>query len=756
MRDVTVAITEASYSGNKGAAAMLQSSIRQLHDHYGEQLNVNLMSVYPSADRQQVPFDFVKIISAKPEKVLLIAFPCAVAYRLLKWIPPVRKFLLKQPMLKAYSRTDLALSEAGVSMVDSRGFVMNVYAFVCAAIPMLMGVPVIKYSQALGTFRSFTNRTLAKWILPKCRKIIARGEITRKNLEEIGITKNVTVCADGAFTMADDPGTAEKVDTLWKNDHFFNGDVVGLSISNVVYNKCQELGLDYPKVIAEFAGELNRQGYHVLLIANAARLGSEKTRNNDLLLGDRIYEACADHEAVRWYHEEMTAEELREHIGRCRFLVASRFHSMIAGLERGVPVMLIGWSHKYKEVLDMFELGEYAADFSSLSLETLMAGFDKLRTDEALIREKWAKHIDAVRESSLNNIRLTCGELDRIVADGKKKSYDRTGAPDSYLAIRKGYALKDEYRKNAASGGLVTALLCSLLRHGDIDGAWVTKAVFDNGKAAYRTWIATSEEEIRDAGSSVYLNVPMLSHLDLLRNFPGHIAVVMQPCMLKGFCAVLEKEPALKEKVTVKLGLFCSGSCNPEATDLALRKAGIRTDGAERLFYRRGFWRGPGTVVFGDGHEETFSYTKYFCTYKNAYFFAKASCFSCRDHFADCADISFGDVWLKEMKKESVKHTGCVIRGEKAMAWLTRAAEEGDLCLHYMGERDLLRSQKRALVFKHKVCARKGRKKWNHSLAYRLAAHNRKASEKHPERVGKWPQKVMFLYMCFIRWLMNF
>ena len=48
MRDVVIAITAASYSGNKGAAAMLQSSIRQLHERYGERLNINLMSVYPS------------------------------------------------------------------------------------------------------------------------------------------------------------------------------------------------------------------------------------------------------------------------------------------------------------------------------------------------------------------------------------------------------------------------------------------------------------------------------------------------------------------------------------------------------------------------------------------------------------------------------------------------------------------------------------------------------------------------------------
>ncbi len=758
MRDITVAITEASYSGNKGAAAMLQSSIQQLHDRYGEALNVNLMSVYPADDRKQVPFDFVKVVPAKPKQVLFMAFPGAVLYKVFRWLPPVRKLLLKQPMLKAYARTDLVLNEAGVSLVDSRGFIMNVYSFVCSAIPMLMGVPVIKYCQALGTFKKAYNRFLAKWQLPKIRKIFARGEITRQNLEGIGITENVTVCADGAFSMEDDPAMTRKVGDLWAGDPFFRGDVVGLSISVVVHHKCQALGIEYPKVIAEFIGELNRQGYKVLLIANAARINSTKTRTNDLLLGDEIYAACGNREMVRWYHEEMTAEELREHIGRCRFLVASRFHSMIAGLERGVPVMLVGWSHKYKEVLDMFELGEYTADYSSLSRETLMTGFEKLRADEEPIRRKLTEHIDAVRESSRDNIRLISEELDRIMEEKEStnKGYSRLGNPGDYQAVRKGYALKDECRQNAASGGLVTALLCNLLRHGDIDGAWVTKAVFDGGKATYKTFIATTEAEIRDAGSSVYLNVPLLSHLDLLRGFNGRIAAVMQPCMMKAFSAMLEKEPALKEKVALKLGLFCSGSCSPEATDLALRKAGIRTEGATRLFYRRGFWRGPGTVEFADGHQETFSYTKTFCTYKNAYFFSKAACFSCRDHFAENADVSFGDVWLKEMKKEAVKHTGCVIRSEKALAWLKRAEEEGDLTLRYMGERDLLRSQKRALAFKFRVCPKEGRKRWNDRLAFRLAEHNRKASEKHPGRVARWPQPVLFLYMCFIRWLMNF
>ncbi len=130
MRDITIAITAASYSGNKGAAAMLQSSIKQLHDVYGDRLNINLMSVYPSEDKKQLPFDFINITSTKPEQLLFIAFPLAILYKLFKWCPPIKKLLLKNKILKTYTNTDLVVDEAGISFVDSRGF-CNEYLRFC-------------------------------------------------------------------------------------------------------------------------------------------------------------------------------------------------------------------------------------------------------------------------------------------------------------------------------------------------------------------------------------------------------------------------------------------------------------------------------------------------------------------------------------------------------------------------------------------------------------------------------------------------
>ena len=51
MKTVNIAITAASFCGNKGAAAMLQSSIDGLYKRYGRRLRVRILSTYPSEDR---------------------------------------------------------------------------------------------------------------------------------------------------------------------------------------------------------------------------------------------------------------------------------------------------------------------------------------------------------------------------------------------------------------------------------------------------------------------------------------------------------------------------------------------------------------------------------------------------------------------------------------------------------------------------------------------------------------------------------
>lgn len=419
MKSLNIVITAASFCGNKGAAAMLQSGIKQLRERYGERLRITLMSTYPERDRALLKlmpdnYGFINIENAKPEKLVFLAFPLACLYGFFGHFPLLRKPFLNNKIIRAYSECEMVIDMAGVSFVDSRGFVMNTYAFICAAVPLLCGAPVCKYSQALGSFKNPYNRFLAKRILPKMRLICARGEITKNNLAEIGVTENVRLCADGAFTMSEGSEYTKTVNTLCENDSFYKSPPIGISISSVVEKRCRKLGIDYKKIMFEFIDRLTAEGHSVLIIANAAREGSSKPRNNDLPICGEVYAAIRDKTNVRYYPCEFFPEELRLLISRCCVLVASRFHAMIAALEKCVPVLLIGWSHKYKEVLDMFGLGGYAADYSELNAEKLYLEFQNLLDNSEAVREQISENLSRVKASSMQNIALISEEIDKL------------------------------------------------------------------------------------------------------------------------------------------------------------------------------------------------------------------------------------------------------------------------------------------------------------------------------------------------------
>ena len=294
---------------------------------------------------------------------------------------------------------------------------------------------------------------------------------------------------------------------------------------------------------------------------------------------------------VRWYPNEMKAEEIREFISHTDVLVASRFHAMIGALVKNVPTFLIGWSHKYKEVLDMFNLGEYTIDFSELSVGELTERFESFIVNKEDIHSKISENIEAVIKSSLNNIAYISEIIDKVVLVPKKGALLDTSNTDRYIGkhitCRMGYASDQSIRQNSSSGGMVTALLCHLIRTKQIDGAWVTKSIIVDGNLGYKTFIATTEEEIRDCGTSIYMYIPLLKHFDELLQFNGRIAVVLLPCQMRALNNIIEKRPELKQKILLKIALYCSGVYSKSATLIPLNKKKVSLDNAERIYYKK-------------------------------------------------------------------------------------------------------------------------------------------------------------------------
>jgi polysaccharide pyruvyl transferase WcaK-like protein len=113
-----------------------------------------------------------------------------------------------------------------------------------------------------------------------------------------------------------------------------------------------------------------------------------------------IYDAVTDKKSVMMLNQELGSQELRYWIGQCDYFIASRFHAMVSSLAMQVPTLVIGWSHKYREVLEMFELEEWAFGQDKLSQPHLRREFDRLVKETDSVKEKLARHLPQVKKKS--------------------------------------------------------------------------------------------------------------------------------------------------------------------------------------------------------------------------------------------------------------------------------------------------------------------------------------------------------------------
>lgn len=379
---------------------MLEASVQTIGSR-DKKANFALLSLYPAEDARQNQHKNLQIINAKPFRLALVIVPLAVMYR---FLPFVRGFLKKRsPAIKAMAEADILLDQGGITFSDGREpFLLYNVASILPAI--IMKVPILKCAQALGPFKNPINRVVSKIFLPKIRLIVARGSYTLDNLNELGL-KNTVLGADYAFSL---DLTNEAKKNLAKQAELSRlkgkSKIVGISPSVVLRKQCLKQGIDYQKIITNFINDLVAKGYFAVLVAHSARGGSDKLHNNDLPLCRQIYDSLKDKKQCLFVDKELGSEELRWLIGEFDLFVASRFHAMVSSLSVGVPTLVIGWSHKYAEVLRMFDLEEYAFKYQLLSAEKLTGKFTELEDDKENIARKISTNLPKVKKQSLKHL----------------------------------------------------------------------------------------------------------------------------------------------------------------------------------------------------------------------------------------------------------------------------------------------------------------------------------------------------------------
>ena len=270
------------------------------------------------------------------------------------------------------------------------------------------------------------------------------------------------------------------------------------------------------------------------------------------------------------------------------------------------------------------------------------------------------------------------------------------------------YATDPSFRKQAASGGSVTALLSYLLASGQIDGALVCRTfINENGKIRPEFFIAKNVEELMSSQGSKYMAVFFSAQaFPLIRNFAGRLAVVGLPCDITILQRARKNTPLVSEKVVLAISLLCGHNSEPILTDRIVDR--LRPNGQRLLSYRYrlGHWRGYLQAEYSNQEQPVIKPFSYFSDYQNLYFFSQRKCHHCSDHTGYNADISAGDIWSLRMQQEPIKHTALITRNDFASQVVNEALEKGILTGRPEPISEVCEGQARTMPFHYNVSAR--------------------------------------------------
>ena len=360
---VRIAIIGAALSANKGAAAMVESVMARLPNEMGD-CHFDILTTYPDADASRIPAGAdAAVVGLQPLRLALVEFPIACLALVARTLR-IPLFWVRSRGCRSMLDSSVVVDVAGISFADGRGFAIVVYNALMTGVPLLLGVPTVKAAQALGPFQSIPNKWLAALVLRRVKTVCARGARTREHLDSLGGVNAVDV-ADLAFSLDEAAGLPSAVSTALGS---IDSNFIVVMPSAVVKGIFESTGGNYVSAMVSLVTEIrSKTGRSVVIAPHSYRAGLPEGRMNDGPVCREVAEACAGDSQVLGLDSDLTAGELRHLVALGSVLVTSRFHAMISGLATSTPTVVVGWSHKYKEVLDDFGLSSLGLDSSALN-----------------------------------------------------------------------------------------------------------------------------------------------------------------------------------------------------------------------------------------------------------------------------------------------------------------------------------------------------------------------------------------------------
>lgn len=225
--------------------------------------------------------------------------------------------------------------------------------------------------------------------------------------------------------------------------------------------------------------------------------------------------------------------------------------------------------------------------------------------------------------------------------DAMDAEYDPVWGP--LIAVRLGWSADPALRRNASSGGGLSAILTHLLETGQIDYV-VQTAVSDVSPLKNALKISTGRDDVFHAAGSRYAPSSPLEDIGARLDAPGRFAFVGKPCDVAGLRQLSRYDGRVNEKVPFMLAFMCAGLPSYRGTSALLKALGVEDEAAVTAFrYRGDGWPGFAVAELADGRRLTMDYDNSWGHILNKHL--QFRCKICPDGIGEFADITCADGW---------------------------------------------------------------------------------------------------------------
>jgi colanic acid/amylovoran biosynthesis protein len=413
---------------NGGDAAILQATIHILSGALPDGLSVTVydMSAEASAryyrDLLIKPAIYDQITrwggSAGPwRKRLLKGFMllAAASWRTPLW--PLVEPLVPEPLrssLSDYAEADVIVSSGGTYLVPHYNTMSKLYDF---AVALLLGRPLVLFTQSLGPFPRGKRRALTGLILRHARLILVRDKKSLTSLLDLGVSRErVHVCADSAFALAPHHLAPRSI----PSDRRLR---IAISVRDWPHFKTRSATAGMTSYLDSIAGLtlhlLSTHNADVTFLSTcqgAPEYWTDDSRTAEMIVA-RLPLALRGRIAVdRNFH---TPAQLMDEFSRFDLVVATRLHGAILALCAGTPVIPISYEFKTSELFARLGFKRALIDMETISpkrlIDAVNIGIHIWRTEGD---EIWAM-VGRQRASALDAGVLVGQSLGWAIPDGR-------------------------------------------------------------------------------------------------------------------------------------------------------------------------------------------------------------------------------------------------------------------------------------------------------------------------------------------------